>query len=660
GTINTRNGRIFFTSIEPFGRKLQQKMQAEGIPDIIIDRIAYTELYDSTKTAAQQIPSKNRFLFKGEYQSSVSSDIPLNALNVPEGAVTVTAGGIKLVEGQDYTVDYNLGRVKILNTGILESNTPIKISIESNSVFGFQAKSLLGTHLNYRFSKDFNIGATWMRMMERPVTQKVDIGSEPYKNNVLGLDINYRTELPFLTKAIDFLPIISTKEKSILTFKGEGAHLIPGTPRAISKAGISYLDDFEGSQSTIDLRTASAWRLASTPQGQPDLFPEGMQKDLATGFKRSKASWYLIDPLFYQSNNLTPQHIKDDPSQLSDSRMRLVNQTDIFPNLQQQYGSIPNIQLLELAYYPKERGMYNYDQSPTVYPDGTWTNPEERWGGIMRSLSTNDFEQANIEYIQFWVLDPFNEDAENVDPNTQHNGGDLYFNLGNISEDVLADSRKSSENGLPANGSDDNTDFTPWARVTNQQTVVNAFDTDPINCVNQDVGLDGYNNDRERTAYASYVAWVQANGTLDQATKNRMISDPSNDDYTFYRDDNYDAEQLNILQRYKRYNGMQGNAATPEMSDTMNVDKYTTAATNMPDLEDINQDNNLAESEAYFQYRVSLRPQDMVVGQNYITNVQIYQNGTKTERWYQFKIPVRAPERTVNGPRSTSLAGNRF
>lgn len=651
GTINTRNGRIFFTSIEPFGQKLVQKMQAEGIPDIIIDRIAYTELYDSTKTAAQQIPSKNRFLFKGEYQSSVSSDIPLNALNVPEGAVTVTAGGINLVEGQDYTVDYNLGRVKILNTGILESNTPIKISIESNSVFGFQAKSLLGTHLNYRFSKDFNIGATWMRMMERPVTQKVDIGSEPYKNNVLGIDINYRTELPFLTKAIDFLPIISTKEKSILTFKGEGAHLIPGTPRAISKAGISYLDDFEGSQSTIDLRTASAWRLASTPQGQPDLFPEGMQKDLATGFKRSKVAWYLIDPLFYQSNNLTPQHIKDDPSQLSDSRMRLVNQTDIFPNLQQQYGSIPNIQLLELAYYPRERGMYNYDQSNTVNADGTWTNPEERWGGIMRALSTNDFEQANIEYIQFWVLDPFNEDAENVDPNTQHNGGDLYFNLGNVSEDVLADSRKSSENGLQANGSDDNTDFTPWARVTNQQTVVNAFDTDPNNRINQDVGLDGYNNERERSAYASYVAWVQANGTLDQATKNRMISDPSNDDYNFYRDDDYDEQQLNILQRYKQYNGMQGNAATPEMSDTMNVEKYTTAATNMPDLEDINQDNNLAESEAYFQYRVSLRPQDMVVGQNFITNVQIYQNGSKTERWYQFKIPVRSPERTVNGIR---------
>jgi len=650
GTINTRNGRVFFTSTEPFGGKLKQKMQAEGIPDIIIDRIAFTELYDSTKTAAQQIPSKNRFLFKGEYQSSVSSDIPLNALNVPEGAVTVTAGGIKLIEGQDYTVDYNLGRVKILNTGILESNTPIKISIESNSVFGFQAKSLIGTHLNYRFSKDFNVGATWMRMMERPVTQKVDIGSEPYKNNVLGLDVSYRTELPFLTKVIDFLPIISTKEKSVLTFKGEFAHLIPGTPKAIGKSGISYLDDFEGSQSTIDLRTASAWHIASTPQGQSDLFPEGLQKNLATGYKRSKVAWYLIDPLFYQSNNLTPQHIKDDPSQLSDSRMRLVNQTDVFPNLNLQYGSIPNLQLLELAYYPLERGMYNYDTSATVFPNGNWQNPEDRWGGIQRALSTNDFEQANIEFIQFWVLDPFNDDAETVIPDQVHHGGDLYFNLGNISEDVLADSRKSSENGLPADGSNDNVDFTPWARVSTQQTVVNAFDTDPTNRVSQDVGLDGYDNAGERAAFADYVAWVQNSG-MDPATISRMISDPSTDDYTFYRDETYDQQQLNILNRYKRYNSLQGNAATPEMSDTMNADKYTTAATNMPDLEDINQDNNLSESEAYFQYRVSLRPQDMVVGQNFITNVQVYQNGTKTERWYQFKIPVRSPEKTVNGIR---------
>lgn len=475
GTINTRNGRIYFSTIEPFGKTLESKLSAAGIPSAQIDQVVYTELYDSTKTAAQQIPSKNRFTFKGEYQSSISSDIPLNALNVPQGAVTVTAGGINLTEGVDYTVDYNLGRVKILNTGILESNTPIKISIESNSVFGFQARSLIGAHYNYRFSDRFNLGGTWMRMMERPVTQKVDIGSEPFKNNILGLDFAYRTDVPFLTKLVDYLPVISTTQKSTISLTGEVAHLIPGQPRAINKDGTSYIDDFEGAQSSIDLRSVTSWRLSSIPQGQPDLFPEATNKDLSAGFKRAKTAWYLIDPLFYQSSSLTPQHIKDNPAMLADSRMRLVNQTDVFPNLQQQYGSVSNIPILELAYYPLERGMYNYDTTNTFNPNGTFVNPENRWGGIMRSLTTNDFEQTNIEFIQFWVLDPFNEDAENANPGA-HSGGDLYFNLGNISEDILPDSRKSFENGLPPTGTsiNDDLDTTAWARVSTQQEIGRA------------------------------------------------------------------------------------------------------------------------------------------------------------------------------------------
>src|SRR5690606_7508282 len=174
----------------------------------------------------------------------------------------------------DYTVDYNLGRVKILNSSILESNTPIKVSIESNSIFGFQQKNFMGTHFNYRVNKDFNIGATWVHSKEKPLTQKVNIGDEPYSNHMIGLNIDYRTNAPFLTRLVDLLPIISTSAPSSITFRGEGAYLIPGTPRGIGKGGVSYVDDFEGSQSTIDIRTQSMWKLASVPQGQPDLFPE--------------------------------------------------------------------------------------------------------------------------------------------------------------------------------------------------------------------------------------------------------------------------------------------------------------------------------------------------------------------------------------------------
>ena len=652
GTINTRNGRVYFSTVEPFGQTLADKLSEAGVSDVIIDRVAYTELYDSTKTAAQQIPSKNRFSFKGEYESSITSDIPLNALNVPEGAVTVTAGGLRLTEGVDYTVDYNLGRVKILNSGILESNTPIKISIESNSVFGFQSKSLFGARVAHRFSDKLNFGATWMRMMERPVTQKVDIGSEPFKNNIIGIDLQYNTEVPFLTKLVDYLPIISTKEKSTVSFTGEFAHLIPGQPKAINKDGTSYIDDFEGAQSTIDLKSIASWHLASVPQGQIDLFPESENNDLSEGYKRSKTSWYTIDPLFYQSNNLTPQHIIDDPAQLSDSRMRAVNQKDIWPNWDPQYGSIQNVQMLEVAYYPKERGMYNYDTTNTFNSDGTFINPEDRWGGIMRALTTTDFEQTNVEYIQLWVMDPFNTDAENVDPNSTHNGGDLYFNLGNISEDILPDSRKSFENGLPAEGTsiEDNLDTTIWARVSTQQVVVNAFDNDPSTRVNQDIGLDGWNNLDEQIHFSDYVNWVQNNSVLDPSVKSSLISDPSNDDYNYYRDDDYDSQQLNILERYKKFNGMEGNSPTTEMSSSANVDGYPTLGTNSPDVEDVNQDNNLSETESYFQYKVSLRPSQMKVGQNFITDIQTYDKGNgDIEKWYQLKIPIRDFERKVNG-----------
>ncbi|GAB5417421.1 MAG: cell surface protein SprA [Crocinitomicaceae bacterium] len=649
GTINARNGRVYFSTIEPFGTTLKGKLLAEGLPPAIVDGVVFQELYDSTQIVAQLIPAKNRFSFKGQYQSSISSDIPLNVLNVPEGGVTVTAGGLTLIEGVDYTVDYNLGRVKILNSGVLESGTPINISVESNNVFGFQARSLIGSRVSHRFNERFNIGATWMRMMERPVTQKVDIGSEPYKNNVIGADIQFSADVPFLTKMVDFLPGISTKAKSTIDFQGEFAHLIPGQPRVINRDGTSYIDDFEGAQSTIDLRSFTAWNLASVPQGQPDLFPEASTKNLSAGFKRSKLAWYVIDPYFYQTSEWTSNQ-----NQISDSRMRLVQFQEIWPNQVNQYGTPTNVPVLDLAYYPEERGMYNYDTTATFNADGTFVDPANRWGGVMRALTTNNFEQTNIEYIQFWLLDPFNDDAEAENPGP-HTGGDLYFNLGNISEDILPDSRKSFEHGLPtttASLSNNNLDTTTWAQVSTQQVVVNAFDANPDSRVNQDVGIDGWSDEQERIHYENFLNWIPVSGLSPEAQA-ALLADPSSDNYNYYRDDVFDAKDLNILERYKKFNGMEGNSFTTEMSDTANAEGYPTLGSNSPDIEDINQDNNLSETESYFQYKISMRPQDMVVGQNYITSVQEYTigtpNGNKVEKWYQFRVPIVDYQKRVNG-----------
>ncbi len=651
GTINPLNGRVYLSTAEPFGRTLKGKLEESGMSPTQAERVAFTELYDSTQIQAQLLPRKNRYSLRGEFKSSVTGDIPLNALNVPQGGVTVIAGGNPLTEGIDYTVDYSMGRVRILNTSILESNVPIQIQVESNSIFGFQQKTYLGTHFNYRVDKDFNIGATWLNAKEKPLTPKINIGDEPYSNHMIGLNMDIRKEVPLITKLVDALPNISTSAPSFVSFRAEGAYLLPGTPRGLQgQGGTSYIDDFEASQSLIDLRSQTSWKIASIPQGQADLFPEAsLVNDLSAGFNRSLLAWYSIDPLFYQNNNLTPAHIQNDPAMLQDSRMRIVLMNELFPNLNLQQFTFNNVPSLDLAFYPRERGMYNYDSNDAfIDENGLFTNPRRRWGGIMRQLSTTNFEQANIEFIQFWVLDPFNDDATNIVGAS--NGGDLYFNLGNVSEDVLRDSRKSFEHGLPVDPNDISTiDITPWARVPKNQTVVNAFDNDDVARANQDVGMDGMSSQIERDHFQDFITWVN-NSTLSQDEKDRLINDPSSDDYTYYRDDNYDTQQLNILERYKKFNGLEGNSPTMQQSTTQNAQGYPTQATNAPDIEDNNADNNLSESEAYFQYKISLRPGEMNVGQNYITSIsEIVKPGGTIEKWYQFRVPVFQPNKAVNG-----------
>ncbi len=657
GTVESSKGKIYFPVVEPFGDHLRRKLEEGGVSDKVIQNIAFEPLYDSTITAARQIPQLNRFKVKGSYESSVGSEINLNAMNIPEGSVNVTAGGVKLEEGKDYTVDYTLGRVKILNEGLLQSQTEINVSLESNSGFNVQTKRLMGSRFDYRVSENMNIGATVLNLTERPLTQKVNIGNEPMSNTMIGADLSYQKESQFLTKMVDKIPLIDTKKKSSVDFNAEYARLIPGHANAIGKKGNAYIDDFEGSQSSIDLRSITRWRMASTPQGQPNMFPEAKENnDLRYNMNRANLSWYVVDPLFFRNNNLTPDHISNDANMRSDHRMREVLEQEVFPDKELPQGTPPNIAVLDLAYYPSERGQYNFDTDGSQYSagleqDGSLDDPDSRWGGIMRKLQTTDFEQSNIEYIQFWLMDPFNEDSEN------NSGGDLYFNLGNVSEDVLKDSRKSFENGMPTseNPPSTDTDTTNWGRVPNTQSVVNAFSNDPSNRKFQDIGLDGLDNDGEQSFFNSYLNEVE--NVVNNNAYQDIQEDPAGDDYNYYRDDDYDQQQLNILQRYKKYNGLDGNSPTTEQSEQINDEGYPTSATTRPDAEDIDRDNNMNTTESYFQYKVSLRPGDMKVGENYITDKRVaYPNvpngNDKQVTWYQFKIPIRDFSKRVNNIRN--------
>ncbi len=652
GTINSSNGRIFFPVLEPFGKHIHEKV----FPDEpnLANKYAYDSLYTMTKTSAEQYSEKNKFSLKGYYSSQSGSEISLNAMNVAQGSVTVTAGGVQLVENVDYTVDYTLGRVTILNEGILNSGTPINISLESNNSFSAIRKTFLGTRVEHEFDKDFHAGATVLYLGEKSYTQKINYGEEAIANTIYGADVSYHTEARWLTSFINALPGISTKAPSRINVDGEFARFIPGLSKSASEPGTSYIDDFEGAKSTIDLRLPTLWNLASTPQNQTDLFPEAAANTgLNYGKNRAKLAWYVIDnSVFYDRNsNYRPKNV--DNEELSKNSVRQVLETELFPNKDIETGTQTNISVLNLAYYPEERGPYNYDVDPTAYSAGINENgklkdPKSRWGGIMRKMESIDFEATNIEYIEFWLMDPF-ADEEFAD-----NPGKLYINLGDISEDILRDGRKFYENGLPTTATVENVDTTMWGRVPIMQDLVGTFSNSSEARQYQDVGYDGLRDEDERSFFEeTYLNIVRDRFGEGSGAYSKAYDDPSADNYHYFRSADWDSPDdevhRSILERYKLYNGPDGNSP----ADIQQTEGYQSSNSTLPNAEDINGDNTLSESERYYQYEIDLNPAKMVPGQNHIADV-FHSGGVSLPNgqisgvtWYQFRIPVRQPDKVV-------------
>lgn len=644
-TIDMQRGRVIFPRIEPFGSDLNAAFDARGpTPDAIKRKYVFQPLYDSTRAWAQQFPELNRFRLIGQYQSASGSEISLGAMNIPPNSVRVTAGTRQLTEGQDFTVDYTLGRVKIINPSLLSSGEQINVAFENNPMFQQMARTLSATRFDYRLNRDVNLGGTLLHLNERPITPKVNQGEEPIRNTMIGLDVSAQTESKFITRMVDKLPLISTKEISSVQFNAEYARLLPGNAAAIANGGgISYIDDFEAAESNFDLKSFSQWNISSTPSN----FPEGaLRNNLAYGYNRAKLNWYNIDPLFFRNAPITPEHLRNDLEAKSDHYTREVLEQEVFPNKQLANNQPRTIPTFDIAYYPNQKGPYNFDVLPGPYAAGTdqqgnLLNPRSRWGGVMRKIETNDFEAANIEFLEFWMLDPFI-----YKPN--HTGGDLFINLGNVSEDVLKDGRRAFENGFPRADGTGQVDTTAWGLVPRLIPLVNAFDNDPTSRETQDVGLDGLGDEAERTFYASYLQQLEQQFGVASPAYQRAFTDPSNDNYHHYRGSDFDAARLGILQRYKLFNGLQGNSPTDQQSP----EPYPTSATNLPNTEDINFDNTLTQAEDYFEYRISLRPGDMVLGRNYIADiyestVQLRNRTSATVKWYQFRVPVQAPDRRV-------------
>ncbi|RTZ00338.1 cell surface protein SprA [Flavobacterium sp. RSP49] len=618
-TIDAQNGRIIFTTKEPFGELLFSKLANPALIENYNNVSSYNEnqkkyvfrnMYRNTQSGALQDSEKNKFLLRGKYKSTGGDGIPIGAFNVPRGSVVVTAAGRVLVEGIDYSVNYQLGRVQILDASLQASNTPIEVSLENNSVFGQQTRRFMGVNVEHKIADNFVVGATFLKMSERPFTQKSSFGQESVNNTIFGFNTNFSTEVPFLTRLVNKLPNLDTDVPSNLSIRGEVAFLKPDSPKADQFQGEStiYVDDFEGTQSTIDMRSPYSWSLASTPEKNTTSTYDfnASANDLSYGFRRAKLSWYSIDPIFYTQK---PSGISNED--LSFNSTRRIFSQELYPLTDIAQGQSQVINTLDLSYYPLERGPYNNSLN-------VGANSRDNFGGIMRALNSTNFEQGNVEYIQFWILDPYVGNGQAAQTNT----GKIYFNLGEISEDVLKDGRKQYENGLGP----DQIVVNPqpiWGNVPASQSLIYAFDTNVDNRKNQDIGLDGLSNANEGSVYTNFASEL----------------DPAADDYTFYLN-----ASGGIIDRYKMYNGTDGNS-------TVDINDPNRGSTTLPDVEDINKDNTMNTINAYYEYSITVQP-NMAVGQNYITDIRNTQvtlpDGSNTEaRWLQFKIPVSQPENTI-------------
>lgn len=631
-TVNTNNGQIIFPVAEPFGDWLRKVIGN----DAVADKYCYEELYDSTKTTAKQIAEKNKFTLVGEYKGTSPGEIYLGSSYIPQGSVVVTAGGVTLTEGSDYTVDYASGYVTIINQSLLDAGTPINCSLESQEEYGALRKTMLGFNWTYDFSKNFSIGGTLLHLSEKPLTSKVSMGAEPLNNTLWGVNMNWKQKSQWLTNMIDKIPLINVSQPSNISFTGEFAQLRAGQSSG-TQGNASYLDDFDMTKTTNSVSFPQEWMLASTPAHLPF---GNSSNDVRYGQDRALFSWYSIDPLFTRRNSsLTPSHLKRDLEQLSNHYVREVYVREVYPNRDTNTGESNTLSMLNLAYYPNERGPYNLDTD--LNRSGKLNNPSKRWGGMMRKIDKSDFETSNVQYIEFWMLDPFIYEKET------HHGGDLYFNLGDISEDVLKDGKKAYESGMPV-GETKNYAETVWGRVPTEKSVVYSFSNESGARQKQDLGFNGL-SDTEEASYPAYKEYLDnVKGIVSDSVYRKLEKDPAGDNYHYYRGYDYDSLETSILDRYKYINNPQGNS--PNNSDTR--ENYSTAYKSTPDAEDVNSDYTMNEYENFFEYKVSLKPSDMRVGYNHIvdsreTSVTLRNGKKESVNWYLFRIPVDAYDSKV-------------
>jgi cell surface protein SprA len=667
GTLDAQQGRIIFPYLEPFGNRLIDLLEDSPATPEDIQQFAYRELYVQRQTNAAQ-SSKNEFYrFSGVSKGGVQDNYNLG-FELVEGSVRVRANGVELQEDVDYQVDYSFGSITILNDRYTAPGQDITIEYENQAFTSIEQKTFTGVRAEYEVNSDIQFGGTYFRFNERPLDDKIRIGDEPISNAVIGFDANARFDTPFVTRALDALPILQTRAESEISFSGEFAQLRPGVAetRAVRSAirdnelfsdeeqGLSFIDDFEGSSIKLSLLNANRWSLAAAPAAVPGYeideqffleedFPgspvASSQSQRDRSDLRSKFSFYTIPrniSTILGGVDFTPESVP-------------VNVRDVFPGRETRNPQDEIINTLDVHFDPGKRGQYNYNQNLRDLLEQT---PDDTWGGMTAVIPSGqeDFTQNNIEFLEFWVQPVLPNGQLPGDATPQDYDGKIYIDIGLVSEDVVPNSKNNTEDGLALNPDNlvlDDLETPRSVLPANPPPPEGQFSNE--NRELEDVGLDGlpnsngFNNFDEETLFSDFIAQMQTQYGEENEEFRQILNDPSNDDYLFYGSSENDG--LLLHERFHRLLGFPDGNTPIDQSDNR-------AITNRPDSEGLVNASAVNLTDTYFQYEVDFNPADesrLRIGEpgTYIVDEVGEPGDPQQDRWYQVRIPIEEFERQV-------------
>nr|WP_255727742.1 cell surface protein SprA [Rhodohalobacter sulfatireducens] len=665
GTLDPQNGLIVFPYLQPFGDRIENVLQDSPASPEDVDRLSYNELYTERQRNAAQSSKNSFYRFNGTSRGGVQENFNLGIALV-EGSVRVYANGTELQENVDYQVDYSFGSITILNERYTAPGQDIRIEYENQSLTSIEQKTFTGFRAEYGFTDNFTLGGTYFRFSERPLDDKIRLGDEPINNAVIGFDANAEFDAQFITRFLDNLPVLQTRESSEISFSGEFAQLRPGVAetRAVSEAirnnelfpdeenGLAFIDDFEGANIKISLLNATRWNLAAAPAAVPgydadipifeeDDFPgmpvSNTQARLDRSDLRSQFAWYTIP------RNIAS--ILDGVEFTAESEP--VEVTDVFPGRETQNPQEEIINTLDVYYNPNRRGPYNYNENlQTILED----DPEKTWGGMTAVIPAGqeDFSQNNIEFLEFWVQPVLSNGQMQGGAAIEEYDGKMYIDIGLITEDVVPNTKLNTEDGLALN---------PETLILDSQ--VNARSAIPANPPPpegqfsnanrnlEDVGLDGMpnrdgaNNLDEQTIFGDFVDQMREQFGSNSPEFREIVNDPSNDDYLFYGEQA--VQDLPLHERFHRLLGYHDGNTPIDQDDKR-------AITNRPNTEGLVNPSTVSLTNAYFQYEVDLNPADdanLEIGSPGTFIIDRVPGSRQQDRWYQVRIPLSEFKRKI-------------